>query len=165
VGSRGGRTPALRLRGPPCPRRESATDVRLDGDEMAADADDSDAADYSGTYICSADTSPYAPTPRSADDGRAQAGLVTISVRRLVLSAELLRPLRVSHRYDDWTSMTDVAAYRLVPRSRPIRGLARTHVFGRPLRVEHLHVPAIELDPDYGSALRQADLHDTARAK
>jgi hypothetical protein len=25
------------------PRRESATDVRLDGDEMAADADDGDA--------------------------------------------------------------------------------------------------------------------------
>ena len=32
-------------------RRESATDVRLDGDEMAADADDGDAAHYSGTYI------------------------------------------------------------------------------------------------------------------
>jgi hypothetical protein len=28
-------------------RRESATDVRLDGDEMAADADDSDAVDAS----------------------------------------------------------------------------------------------------------------------
>jgi hypothetical protein len=33
-------------------RRESATDVRLDGDEMAADADDGDAGHYSGTYIC-----------------------------------------------------------------------------------------------------------------
>jgi hypothetical protein len=32
-------------------RRESATDVRLDGDEMAADADDSDATHASGTYI------------------------------------------------------------------------------------------------------------------
>jgi hypothetical protein len=29
----------------PCPRRESATDVRLHGDEMAADADDGDAGD------------------------------------------------------------------------------------------------------------------------
>jgi hypothetical protein len=32
-------------------RRESATDVRLDGDEMAADADDGDAGDYSRTYM------------------------------------------------------------------------------------------------------------------
>jgi hypothetical protein len=32
-------------------RRESATHVRLDGDEMAADADDGDANDYSGTYM------------------------------------------------------------------------------------------------------------------
>jgi hypothetical protein len=32
-------------------RRESATDVRLDGDEMAADADHGDAGDYSGTYM------------------------------------------------------------------------------------------------------------------
>jgi hypothetical protein len=32
-------------------RRESATDVRLDGDEMAADADDGDAGHYSGTYM------------------------------------------------------------------------------------------------------------------
>jgi hypothetical protein len=32
-------------------RRESATDVRLDGDEMAADADDGDAVDATGTYM------------------------------------------------------------------------------------------------------------------
>jgi hypothetical protein len=32
-------------------RRESATDVRLDGDEMAADADDGDAGDSSRTYM------------------------------------------------------------------------------------------------------------------
>jgi hypothetical protein len=32
-------------------RRESATDVRLDGDEMPADADDGDAGHYSGTYM------------------------------------------------------------------------------------------------------------------
>jgi len=32
-------------------RREPATDVRLDGDEMAADADNGDAGDDSGTYI------------------------------------------------------------------------------------------------------------------
>jgi hypothetical protein len=32
-------------------RRESATDVRLDGDEVAADADDGDAGDVSRTYI------------------------------------------------------------------------------------------------------------------
>ena len=32
-------------------RRESATDVRLDGDEMAADADDGDAGHATGTYI------------------------------------------------------------------------------------------------------------------
>jgi hypothetical protein len=32
-------------------RRESATDVRLDGDEVAADADDGDAGHYFGTYI------------------------------------------------------------------------------------------------------------------
>jgi hypothetical protein len=32
-------------------RRESATDVRLDGDEIAADADDGDASHASGTYI------------------------------------------------------------------------------------------------------------------
>jgi hypothetical protein len=31
-------------------RRKSATDVRLDGDEMAADAD-GDAGHFSGTYI------------------------------------------------------------------------------------------------------------------
>jgi hypothetical protein len=31
------------MREPPCARRESATDVRLDGEEMAADADDRDA--------------------------------------------------------------------------------------------------------------------------
>jgi hypothetical protein len=30
----------LRIHEPPCPRRESATDVRLHGEEMAADADD-----------------------------------------------------------------------------------------------------------------------------
>jgi hypothetical protein len=50
-GARGGRTPALRIRGPPFPRRESATDVRLDGDEVAADADDGDAGHRSGTYM------------------------------------------------------------------------------------------------------------------
>jgi hypothetical protein len=33
------------------PRRESATDVRLDGDEVAPDADDGDAVDSSGTYM------------------------------------------------------------------------------------------------------------------
>jgi hypothetical protein len=32
-------------------RRESATDVRLDGDEMAADADDGDAGHFSRTYM------------------------------------------------------------------------------------------------------------------
>jgi hypothetical protein len=32
-------------------RRESATDVCLDGDELAADADDGDAGDSSGTYM------------------------------------------------------------------------------------------------------------------
>jgi hypothetical protein len=32
-------------------RRESATDVRLDGDEMAADADDGDAGHATRTYI------------------------------------------------------------------------------------------------------------------
>jgi predicted ATPase with chaperone activity len=32
-------------------RRESATDVRLDGDEMPADADDGDAGQFSGTYM------------------------------------------------------------------------------------------------------------------
>jgi hypothetical protein len=32
-------------------RRESATDVRLDGDEVAPDADDGDAGHFSGTYI------------------------------------------------------------------------------------------------------------------
>ena len=32
-------------------RRESATDVRLDGDEMAADADDGDAGDTTRTYM------------------------------------------------------------------------------------------------------------------
>jgi hypothetical protein len=32
-------------------RRESATDVRLDGDEMPADADDGDAGDALGKYI------------------------------------------------------------------------------------------------------------------
>jgi hypothetical protein len=32
-------------------RRESATDVRLDGDEMAADADDGDPGHVSGTYV------------------------------------------------------------------------------------------------------------------
>ena len=32
-------------------RRESATDVRLDGDEVAPDADDGDAGDVSRTYI------------------------------------------------------------------------------------------------------------------
>jgi hypothetical protein len=32
-------------------RRESATDVRLDGAEMAADADDGDAGHFSRTYI------------------------------------------------------------------------------------------------------------------
>jgi hypothetical protein len=43
VGSRGRRTPALHIHEPPCARRESATDVRLDGEEMAAYADDRDA--------------------------------------------------------------------------------------------------------------------------
>jgi hypothetical protein len=33
------------------PRRESATDVRLDGDEMAPDADDGDAGHASRTYM------------------------------------------------------------------------------------------------------------------
>ena len=51
VGSRGGRTPAFRIREPPCPRRESATDTRLDGDEMAADADDRDAGHAFETYM------------------------------------------------------------------------------------------------------------------
>jgi hypothetical protein len=32
-------------------RRESATDVRLDGDEMAADVNDGDAGHFSGTYM------------------------------------------------------------------------------------------------------------------
>jgi hypothetical protein len=32
-------------------RRESATDVRLDGDEMTADPDDGDAGHFSGTYM------------------------------------------------------------------------------------------------------------------
>jgi hypothetical protein len=32
-------------------RRESATDVRLDGDEIAADADDGDAGHATGTYM------------------------------------------------------------------------------------------------------------------
>jgi hypothetical protein len=32
-------------------RRESATDVRLDGDEMPADADDGDAGHFSRTYM------------------------------------------------------------------------------------------------------------------
>ena len=32
-------------------RRESPTDMRLDGDEMAADADDGDAGHFSGTYM------------------------------------------------------------------------------------------------------------------
>ena len=32
-------------------RRESATDMRLDGDEMAADAYDGDAGHATGTYI------------------------------------------------------------------------------------------------------------------
>jgi hypothetical protein len=40
-------TPAVRS----CPRGESTTDVRLDGDEMAADADDGDAGHYSRTYM------------------------------------------------------------------------------------------------------------------
>ena len=47
-------------------RRESATDVRLDGDEMTADADDSDAGDVSRTYI-------YPPSPRRASSA-AHAG-------------------------------------------------------------------------------------------
>ena len=34
-------------------RRESSTDTRLDGDEMAADADDGDAGHATGTYISS----------------------------------------------------------------------------------------------------------------
>jgi hypothetical protein len=51
VGSRGRRTPALRKREPPCARRESATDVRLDGEEMAADADDRDAGHAFETYL------------------------------------------------------------------------------------------------------------------
>jgi hypothetical protein len=42
-GEPGRRTPALRIHEPPCARRESATDVRLDGEDMAADADDRDA--------------------------------------------------------------------------------------------------------------------------
>ena len=32
-------------------RRESATDVRLDGDKMPADAEDGDAGHATGTYI------------------------------------------------------------------------------------------------------------------
>ena len=32
-------------------RREPATDVRLDGDEVTADADDGIAGHYSGTYM------------------------------------------------------------------------------------------------------------------
>jgi hypothetical protein len=32
-------------------RRESATDMRLDGDEVAPDADDGDAGHFSGTYM------------------------------------------------------------------------------------------------------------------
>jgi hypothetical protein len=32
-------------------RRESATEVRLDGDEMAPDADDGDAGHATGTYM------------------------------------------------------------------------------------------------------------------
>jgi hypothetical protein len=35
-------------------RRESATDVRLDGDEIAADADDGDAGDTSMAYMLKA---------------------------------------------------------------------------------------------------------------
>jgi hypothetical protein len=42
-----GPTPAVR----PCQRWESATDMRLDGDEMTADADDGNAGHSSGTYI------------------------------------------------------------------------------------------------------------------
>jgi hypothetical protein len=38
-------------------RWESATDVRLDGDEMAADADDGDAGDVSKTYMAICSTS------------------------------------------------------------------------------------------------------------
>jgi hypothetical protein len=32
-------------------RRESSTDVRLDGDEVAPDADDGDAGDATGSYM------------------------------------------------------------------------------------------------------------------
>jgi hypothetical protein len=47
-----GRTnPGLRIREPPCPRRKSAADVRLDGDEMAADADDGNALHVSSFTI------------------------------------------------------------------------------------------------------------------
>jgi hypothetical protein len=38
-------------------RRESAADVRLDGDEMPADADDGDASDVSKTYMAICSTS------------------------------------------------------------------------------------------------------------
>jgi hypothetical protein len=43
--------PRLRIREPPCAQRESATDVRLDGEEMAADADDRDAGHAFETYL------------------------------------------------------------------------------------------------------------------
>jgi hypothetical protein len=36
--------------------RESATDVRLDGDEMAADANDGDVGDFSRTYMVDGDS-------------------------------------------------------------------------------------------------------------
>jgi hypothetical protein len=42
-------------------RRESATDVRLDGDEMAADADDGDAGDDSRTYMAELGAGPGSP--------------------------------------------------------------------------------------------------------
>jgi hypothetical protein len=45
--------PGPHIREPRCPRRKSATDVGLDGDEMAADADDGDANDSTETYILS----------------------------------------------------------------------------------------------------------------
>jgi hypothetical protein len=39
-------------------RRESANDIRLDGDEMAADADDGDAGHFSRTYMSRLGLSP-----------------------------------------------------------------------------------------------------------
>jgi hypothetical protein len=63
-------------------RRESATDVRLDGDEMAPDADDGDAGHFRATYMEARgrDASEKARCRRRAVDSRSITAVIAFAL-------------------------------------------------------------------------------------